>query len=347
MTAQEVAAAIADGVGGTVREVPIDERNELVVALADGRVPVLVRGFIHGVGVCVIGSKVFHPPAEDAVPEMIAVINTWATSRPIDTVTLFELATTVASTLQDAFPDRFTIAFPGTPTPREAWVHGPDTTSVGVFERRVVTSVDGSAREIAVPTRAELGAVADVVHAVRAQREHYARNVDATKQLVRAAHTLAGQLSKKFGSQVTFLVAPDPRHDLVSEATIGCGTQRIKVRWKWNHGPWVHAGLVGTDGYDGPLDEGAFDGIVLAIERARTMLTIDKLVAGKRYRVRETLQALKRGTIVTFQRFDDIDNHYGRYVFTTGGEELAVVGDYSTPENSPLAEAHRYLEPLD
>jgi len=79
-----------------------------------------------------------------------------------------------------------------------------------------------------------------------------------------------------------------------------------------------------------------------------TRLALHHLEPGKRYRVLETLQELQRGDIVVFRLFDDIDNHYGRYEFETpGGRRVAVGGDFSTPEHSPLAETHRYLEELD
>ena len=77
-------------------------------------------------------------------------------------------------------------------------------------------------------------------------------------------------------------------------------------------------------------------------------LELRHLVPGKRYRVREAIDELPRGAIVVFRRFDDVDNHYGRYEFEAAdGALVAVGGDYSTPASSPLGETGRYLEELD
>lgn len=80
----------------------------------------------------------------------------------------------------------------------------------------------------------------------------------------------------------------------------------------------------------------------------RPPLVIHHLAPGKRYRVLETIQELPRGATVVFRGFDDADNHYGRYEFEiTSGQRVAVAGDFSSREHSPLAELHRYLEELD
>lgn len=96
------------------------------------------------------------------------------------------------------------------------------------------------------------------------------------------------------------------------------------------------------------LADDAVSRLVRLTRPVYTRLTLGGLVPGRRYRVLEAIQELQRGATVTFLRFDDIDNHYGRYEFeTAGGQRVGVGGDYSTPENSPLAETHRYLEELD
>jgi hypothetical protein len=113
----------------------------------------------------------------------------------------------------------------------------------------------------------------------------------------------------------------------------------------------AHAGAPGTEGWNGQVDElsdVAVDYIAEAIRRRRALLTRADLVERARYRVREDLDDLRRGTVVRFEGFDDIDNHYGRLMFVdeATGREHPVVGDFSEPDRGPLADAYRYLEPL-
>jgi hypothetical protein len=349
LTGMETAAAIADGVGGTWSPVPTEGRTEYVVALADGRIPVLVREHAHAVGVCVIGSQVWSAKLEErSIAPIVDVTKTWAASREPNALTLYELATVAARELARVCGEAWTVGFPGTSTPREAWLHGANaaSASVGVFDRRIVVWVDRDAREITPQTRDAID-LAPVIEAVRAQRASYDANVAATKEIARVGKVLAGKLSERLGVKPTFLVAPEPRHDLISTATIALRGTQVIVSWR-EGAPHAQAGVRGVLGWSGALTDDSFDGIVDAIERAGNTLTIDKLVPGRRYRVREALQQLVPGTVVRFHGFDDIDNHYGKYEFVgDGGTKLAVEGDFSRPEHSPLGDAYRYLEPVD
>ena len=80
----------------------------------------------------------------------------------------------------------------------------------------------------------------------------------------------------------------------------------------------------------------------------RESLTIERITVGQRYRVLQSIGELREGMVVRFIGFEDIDNHYGVYEFAgPDGSKLAVGGDYSTPRNSPLGQAHRYLKPVE
>jgi len=53
--------------------------------------------------------------------------------------------------------------------------------------------------------------------------------------------------------------------------------------------------------------------------------------------VAEDIGDLKRGQRVTFLGFDDVDNHYGIFVFVDPhGEVLEVAGDFSGPKHSSM-----------
>jgi hypothetical protein len=53
------------------------------------------------------------------------------------------------------------------------------------------------------------------------------------------------------------------------------------------------------------------------------------------YFVRMDLGDLKKGDFVKFVGFDDVDNHYGIFVFLDStGKVLEVSGDYSGPNHS-------------
>ena len=71
------------------------------------------------------------------------------------------------------------------------------------------------------------------------------------------------------------------------------------------------------------------------------------LVVGARYRVREAIQELIAGEVVTYAGVDDIDNHFGRHEFVTeDARTCRVSGDLSSTRSDPLGEVARYLERL-
>lgn len=63
------------------------------------------------------------------------------------------------------------------------------------------------------------------------------------------------------------------------------------------------------------------------------------LTQGLDYLVLKDLDDLHAGQIVTFAGFDDIDNHYGIFVFIDSqGQILEVKGDFSGPDHSKVKE---------
>jgi hypothetical protein len=66
---------------------------------------------------------------------------------------------------------------------------------------------------------------------------------------------------------------------------------------------------------------------------------------GEKYVVVNNLCDLKKGTTVSFAGFDDVDNHYGVFVFTdTEGAVLEVSGDFSSPGHGRFIELKQALE---
>jgi hypothetical protein len=67
---------------------------------------------------------------------------------------------------------------------------------------------------------------------------------------------------------------------------------------------------------------------------------------GKKYHVRMNVGDLKTGQRVTFAGFDDVDNHFGIFVFlNAAGEVLEVSGDCSGREHTCLRELRAALSP--
>ena len=57
------------------------------------------------------------------------------------------------------------------------------------------------------------------------------------------------------------------------------------------------------------------------------------LKVGAWYLAANDLSELKAGDIVKFEGFEDVDNHYGRFVFTDKSGNVRVVdGDFSSQE---------------
>ncbi len=359
-----LADAIAGGVGGSVLDVPGDGKS-YAVALADGRVPVLVRELGHAVRVCISGVKSWYQrgDSQDAamLPDVIATTQAWATGHA-EVATIYEIALAASTALGEAIDEPFDVSIPGTPDPTEMWLRprDPESASVGIFDGRVVVSVDGARRDIQIGSRSELAdSRTTIIAAVREQLALAVRNRAISERIRGLVTTLAGELAKRLETPCVASDNDRVTHEAAIVATItgsisgspAADDARELVRIVSERGVIRgHAGLVGAAGWDGDESQlrSDVDGIVAAILRQRATLTLDRLVVGRRYRVLETIQELPKGEIVFFEGFDDIDNHHGCYDFrTAGGKAVRVCGDFSTPDNTALGETHRYLEPVD
>jgi len=376
MTARgwRIAERIAEEIDGTVRAVPVaveardeardEDARELVVALPDGRVPILVRDFGHQLDVCVTQTKVWQlrgaAEPSKAIRQAGATARLWAESHHEDEATPLEVAVDLAAALDESLGEAWSVSFPGVADPAEAWLHGAvhGAASVGVFPGRIAMTVGTARRSVACARRADLPrARAEVVSAVREQLALYRRNAELSSRIDAIAEHLAAGLSTRLAKRCVVRGVLGASHwsGAVASIVLEKGSPRVLVQIAVDAGGSIraHAGVVGRDGWDGALTDvaeadGALDAIVAAVTASFGKLTIDRLVPGRRYRVRETIQDLVRGSTVRFEIFDDIDNHYGRYVFTAeDGSELAVTGDFSTLSRSPLGETHRYLEELE
>ncbi|MBA3540416.1 MAG: YqcC family protein [Deltaproteobacteria bacterium] len=359
-----IAEAIARELEAGLREVPSgDHTAQLAIVLPDGRVPILVRDFGHAFGVEVSGSRTWRLLASAdttaIVPDVAAVARQWNTNHPT-TVTLLEIALDLVTALGGELGERWTVAIPGTEDPTEVWLHAPirESGAVGVFRGRALVWVEGEARSIDIRSRADLVAArAHVITNVREQQRLYSRNVQLGERLV----SLAGELASRLAVRIPieggwqYQTRGTASYDTSITITIGSSDGSVPeavtlaaVRGELR----AHAGLVGDDGWDGELAtpeaiDAALDAIVAAVERARHSLTIEQLAVGTRYRVLQDHRELVAGSAVRYARFDDVDNHYHRYVFTTeDGNEVVVDGDASTPRTGPLGEVHRFLEQL-
>lgn len=68
------------------------------------------------------------------------------------------------------------------------------------------------------------------------------------------------------------------------------------------------------------------------------------LKQGNAYIVLSDLGDLKTGKIVKFIGFDDIDNHYGKFVFTDSkGQVIEVCGDFSSLTSGCLLDLKQVL----
>lgn len=66
--------------------------------------------------------------------------------------------------------------------------------------------------------------------------------------------------------------------------------------------------------------------------------------SGAEYIVLQDLCDLRKGQVVKFIGFDDVDNHFGRFVFTNqDGAVLEVDGDFSSSEHSRFKELKNAL----
>ncbi|UTA48330.1 hypothetical protein L1F30_02010 [Simiduia sp. 21SJ11W-1] len=58
------------------------------------------------------------------------------------------------------------------------------------------------------------------------------------------------------------------------------------------------------------------------------------LTVGSFYLAKNDLRELKVGEVIKFAGFEDVDNHYGRFVFTNqSGQVVVVDGDFCTKDH--------------
>ncbi len=342
-TGRELADTVAEALGGKVRELPTEGGAAYVVVSADGSVPVAVRDFGHVVHALVGAGKAIALRPDEIDAALPRILGARAAQDP----TVFEIALRVADVLGAAFDERFKLDIPGTLEPREIWLHAEDraAASIGVFPGRAICWVAGECRRFAVDD------LESVVAAVREQRARYRDNAALGERVITVATDLARLLEPRLGAKLDVQRWGLTNHSRVLEArVVEPDPLRYLVELSGRAGAvHVHAGPPGSAGFDGITADAAsvVDAVAAAIERSKHVLTFDRLQQGQRYRVLEDLQGLRRGQVVTFLCFDDIDNHYGRCEFETdSGKRVRVAGDYSSDRNNPLAEAYRYLELL-
>jgi len=348
--AHVLAEAIAVGSGALSRRIPSrDEGATWAVVLADGRVPVVVQEYPRG------AIRVFRFPGSSWNPtrdehtkvalEASAYVKDWA-ARPADVPTVPEMALAVAEMLRADLGERFLVSIPGAPEATEMSVAPERSASahIGVFAGKLVAWPD----VVSIATRADLaGKRAEIVAAVRKQKERYEKNVVLAARVRALADALVRRLSERLGEPLRAWPYGAPSYDGVPSATIARGQKKAVEVTAADGVLHVHAGAPGALGFDADGDDvdSMLEPIAAALSRERGVLTLDRLVEGRRYRVRESIQGLHAGATVTFTRYDDVDNHYGEYVFVDeSGHEVKVVGDFSTPERSPLGETYRFLE---
>jgi hypothetical protein len=354
---REIADVLAALLGGHVRVLPTPDRPDRLIVLGDGRVPLLVRDFGHTLGVCLVGVRGWHDrPAsflDAVVREIVVATQAWATSESHTRATMFECAGMLAEFLAAHTGGPWTVSIPGVEVPAEIWLHPSEgSASVGVFADAVRVWNGSQSLEKVMVLRADLESTSSsmraIAIAVDGQLATHARNLDLAARIEAVSERLIARLEPRLGR------CDRSRTGLVSHFSAiqmslgfsGWGVVRIFAK---DGGVTVEAGLVGEQGWSGSDDvtDEMCDAIVAALERAQRSLTIEKLVVGREYEVREDLQDLRAGMIVRFDGFDDIDNHYGRYEFTArDGRRVSIGGDFSHPRHSPLGETHRYLKEL-
>jgi hypothetical protein len=352
-----LAQAIAAGVNGTVCELACGgERSAHVVKLVDGRVPLLVQATPKHLAVT-LGSRGWHQvtgaPDTTLVRDVVVATEKWEKSKPTNKVTMFELAFDITAALTAAFGAQWIARIDGMFERPRFELSGPNENAamVRINEEGLVAN-----DSIPVTKREQLeGARALVIEHVRAQHARYAHALELRTQMMIVANALAERLPWRARVTCTLRAPTNPvTHGWVGVATLLCkdarGTTEVDVRGEDDH-VRVQAGLAAPRGWRGDvdvLDDAALASIAAAVETALATLTLDKLTVGAKYRVRETIDELKAGEIVTFKQFDDVDNHYGCYEFIdASGKTVGVGGDYSTPQNSTLGgDTGRYLEAL-
>jgi hypothetical protein len=357
---QELSDAVARAVGGEVRLVPDDPPHACAVALPAGPMPILVREY-PGSSAVVVGDQVWAIAGEVAgvLPEVSEAAGRWVAEHPGE-ATMIEVALTLAAALSAALGDRWTVNIPSPDRPGEMWLHGAvrDMGAVGVFPGRLVLWTEEGEHEIPVAARADLAAAsAAALAVVHRQRQAYQRNVQLSAGVAALAEQLLAALPARLPRARDWRTSSRYKasHLGALQAELTCvrpdGLTQRAVHIQAEGGVIrAHAGLPAPEGWEGTLTSinDQLPSLVQAIAVAHATMTVEQLQRGRRYRVLQPIRQLSAGEVVTYQGFDDVDNHYGRYLFAgPDGRELVVDGDCSTPSNGPLGAVHRYLAPLD
>ncbi len=345
---------IATEVGGEVKT--LAQRPEAVVLrLSDGRVPLLGRGLGATVSVwCANGQSATSAQGPLEPQRIGAWVTAWAQQKSVSTVTILERMLDARETLEAAFGEPFAARITACPKPTEAWLHPPvfEAAAVGVLEGRYRVVVDGSTRHVSAGSRSELvEGRATLVDLVRSQRASYDRHRAQTDALRALADGLVTRLAARFeGAFAVHVAGPPASHIEPSRLNVaydGRVIAELDVQGGRSHVVTQLRGETEHSVFDADL-ETTLEAIAAALQAEATLLTLDRLEPGKRYRVRASIQELAEGVIVTYRGFDDIDNHYGSHDFMSAeGKLVSVKGDYSVPHHHPFAATHHYLEAIE
>jgi hypothetical protein len=357
--ADALAISIATAVEGSMIRVPSDYGVVRAVSLPTGEVPILIRDFGHSIGVGVADRSWSTRSGEDPaalIGEVAEAAKRWQAERP-GKVTIVELGLHLARGLALAFADRWSLSIPGTADPRELWLHGEDreASAVGVFPGSVVVWQGNDPERSSVAGRQDLErALAQVIKGAERQRLRYTENIELSREVREATARIASDLelappsgkawSHAFGGIISHSGAEHGRVYWVAKNRIEHEVARIFVE---DGEVRAEAGLHG-DGWRGPFEATTPLGpLSEAIRVALETLTLEKLEVGARYKVIAPIGQLVSGATVTFRGLDDIDNHYGEYVFESeSGDRWIVAGDCSSRAGNPLREVHKHLAPV-
>ena len=355
--AHEVAVAIASALGGEVRAIPTDgSRVELAVAVPGGALPLRVYEQVSHVaaeeghtsaGIQLVTQQLWSirdvADLAPVVAEIAAATRAWAAEHG-DQVTALELALDAATTLSLEYGAPFHVT---ASAPPHTMVVRAEAIAASRLEITTRPGTQGPVRTRATLVRDRWAAVADVreqIAAVRLGREL----VQLGRARVHAVHAalVAAGIAPPAGAWHV--------NEHVASTELSWSDARrayVVLQAHEERGAVVaHAGLRGVrtaDGWDGDLADlpAALPAVTAAIQRQCAALTVDRLVVGQRYRVRETLPPLTAGALVTYGGLDDIDNHHGKFDFTAeDGSPLAIYCDPSSPDFSALGDTGRYLE---
>jgi len=347
-TAREVASAIAREIGGAVRHLPDagPDDAQFAVVTVDGRAPMMVREYRTGpLGACVPGALSHCGAAAEFDParmaSFVAATYGWLRAHP-DTPSMYGVALALLDALADVGAP-WAVSIPSPTDPTELWLQSATASNIGVFPDRTIVD-----RTYKTTTRSQLeAALPRIVDDVRASLGQIERYREAGARIDAAAAALVGRLAA--GTSLPTRI--ERSHQRVDASTLvvqlACGDRKVRLLLdQGTREMRVHAGIAGRGDVECALDEvdARMADLRAALAAARATLTVGDLRVNARYRVLEKVGELAAGDEVTFKGLDDIDNHYGEYLFErVDGKRLVVGGDCSTPENGPLGDAHLYL----